>query len=254
MGERLTGKVIIVTGAGSGIGAALSAGFVADGADVVGFDLDESGLQRTTAMCSKGMCCVTGNVKSDTDLERLTEAAMAIRGRIDVLINNAGIANQGDLIDRPFADWQAVIDVNLTGVARCTHAVLPGMMERRHGRIVNVCSREGEAGRRTLSAYSASKAGIAVLTKSLARELRKAGQDDVLVHGLIPGGTRTKMSSSDSMQPPEAVYPHTRFVVELPRGGPNGRVFFRSEDYEMFTSFNENELRPIPEEAVDVET
>ena len=245
MGEGVSGKVIVITGAGSGIGRALCAGFVADGADVVGFDLDEPGLAETTAICGGRIRCVTGDVTTDADVKRLTDAAMAIGGRIDVLINNAGIANQGDLIDRPFADWKAVIDVNLTGVARCTHAVLSGMLERRHGRVVNVCSREGEAGRRTLSAYSSSKAGVAVLTKSLARELRKIGQDDVLVHGLVPGGTRTKLNTSEAMQPPEVVYPHTRFIVELPRGGPNGRIFFRSEDYEMFTSFNENKLRPF---------
>ena len=235
---ELAGQVIVITGAGSGIGRALAIGFAGDGARVVGCDLDEQGLSETVELCAADILAVTVDVTRAADVTRLVDAAQAQFGRIDVLINNAGIANQGDLLARPFEDWQAVIDVNLSGVARCIHAVLPEMLERNEGRIVNVCSREGETGRRTLSAYSASKAGVSVLTKALAREVRKADCDNVLVNGVIPGGTRTNMNRNEAMQDPAAVYPHTKYIVALPRGGPNGRIFFHSEDYAMFSAFN----------------
>jgi 3-oxoacyl-[acyl-carrier protein] reductase len=242
----IEGKVIVVTGAGSGIGRALAKGFTADGAKVVGFDPDTDGLNRTNDLCGGQMTVLSGDVRSDDDVRDLVNSALGAHGRIDVLINNAGIANQGNLLDRSFADWQAVIDVNLTGLARCIFHVLPHMQGQGYGRIVNVCSREGETGRRSLSAYSASKGGVAVLTKSLARELVKAGYDDVIVSGLIPGGTRTNMNRNEAMQNPDEVYPHTRFIVEQAHGAPNGRIFFRSEDYPMFTLFNETRAQITP--------
>lgn len=235
-----TGQVVVVTGAGSGIGRALAIAFTGDGAQVVGCDKDEQGLSATVELCDAGMLAVPTDVTQQKDVVRLVDTAVTQFGRIDVLINNAGIANQGNLVGRPFADWQAVIDVNLNGLARCIHAILPGMLERNAGRIVNVSSREGETPRRTLSAYSASKAGVTVLTKALAREVAKAECDNVLINALIPGGTRTNMNRNDAMQDPEAVYPHTKYIVDLPAGGPSGRIFFRSEDYPMFTTFNSN--------------
>jgi NAD(P)-dependent dehydrogenase (short-subunit alcohol dehydrogenase family) len=245
-------KVVLITGAGSGIGRALSIGFAGDGDTVLGFDRDGAGLSNTAGAAAEGFTATAGDVTSDTDVNAWVAAAIDQHGRVDVLINNAGIANQGALTERPFADWQAVIDVNLTALARCTYEVLPHMQLARHGRIVNVCSREGETGRRTLSAYSASKAGVATFTKSLARELEKEGQDDVLVFGLIPGGTLTNMNTNPDMQSPEEVYPHTRYMVERPAGHANGRMFFRSQDYEMFSKFNEQRAR-IPSPPAGVE-
>ncbi|MEM7020822.1 MAG: SDR family oxidoreductase [Pseudomonadota bacterium] len=243
MSDSLENKVIVITGAASGIGAALAAGFARDGAHVIGFDPNVEGLTQTANHCSGQMTVIAGDVTNDADIASLVTQVLTQHQRIDVLINNAGIANQGNLIDQPFESWQAVIDVNLTGLARCIYHILPHMIGQGYGRIVNVCSREGETGRRTLSAYSSSKGGVAVLTKSLARELTKTGHDDVLISGLIPGGTRTNMNKNESMQAPEEVYPHTRFIVQQPKGSTNGRVFFRSQDYEMFTAFNEERAR-----------
>ena len=252
-------KVVLITGAGSGLGRALSIGFAGDGDTVLGFDRDAAGLSNTAGAAAEGFTATAGDVTSDTDVNAWVAAAIDKHGRVDVLINNAGIVNPGALTERPFADWQAVIDVNLTALARCTYEVLPHMQLARHGRIVNVCSREGEIGRPTVSAYSASKAGVATFTKSLARELEKEGQDDVLVFGLIPGPTLTNMTTNfisragaehreraftnQDLQSPEEVYPHTRYMVERPAGHANGRVFFRSQDYEMFSKFNEQRAR-----------
>jgi len=240
MSQAIEGKIVIVTDAGSGIGRALACGFSHDGASVIGFDTNSAGLQQTADSCEGRFVMVVGDVCEGVDVERLVEDTIEQFGRIDVLINNAGIANQGNLLDLDFADWQAVIDVNLIGLARCMWQVLPQMQKQGSGRIVNVCPREGGTGRRTLSAYSASKGGVAVLTKSIARELAKSSQDDIIVSGLIPGGTKTHMNTNEAMQSPDAVYPHTRYIVKQPKGSPNGRVYFKSADYPMFTLFNQD--------------
>src|SRR5262249_35773579 len=149
----IAGKVAIVTGAGSGIGRALTCGFSADGAHVVGFERDAGGLEGTRALINGDFLAVVGDVMSEADVQRLVQETLARYGRIDVLVNNAGIAHIGELLARPSADWAAVIEVNLIGLARVTHAVLPHMLERGHGRIINVTSRGAEVGRPEYSAY-----------------------------------------------------------------------------------------------------
>jgi NAD(P)-dependent dehydrogenase (short-subunit alcohol dehydrogenase family) len=245
----ISGKVVIVTGAGSGIGRALAAGFVADGARVIGFERNADGLEETQRMCGDKLVAVAGDVTSEADVERLVATALERYGRIDVLINNAGIAHIGRLLARPFADWAAVVEVNLIGLARCTYHVLPHMLERGHGRIVNVTSRGAESGRPEYSAYSASKAGVNLFTKTLAREMLSQGQRDVLVNALIPGVTTTPLGEGRPEhigQEPAAVYPHARFVADLPESGPTGRIFLYSEDHAAYLRFNE----PI-EDAVE---
>src|SRR5262249_35967208 len=156
---------------GSGIGQALAVGFVGDGARVVGFERNVAGVEETQRICDGTLLAVVGDVTSDADVERLLQETLTRFGQIDVLVNNAGIANLGLFLDRPFADWAEVIRVNLIGLARVTHAVLPHMLERGHGRIINVTSRGAESGMPEYSAYAASKAGVNLFTKALAREV-----------------------------------------------------------------------------------
>jgi NAD(P)-dependent dehydrogenase (short-subunit alcohol dehydrogenase family) len=233
----LAGKVILVTGASHGIGRALACGFVADGADVVAFDLLETSSPDDTAH----FLAVVGDVTSEADVDRVVAAAQQHFGHIDVLVNNAGIAGAREWLARPFKEWAAVIQVNLIGVALCTHRVLPGMLARGYGRVINVASRAAEFPEG--SAYSASKAGVISFTRALAAAVGPPKHPDILINALIPGPTNTAMTQQAGYHPtrlqdPEAVYPHTRFLVTLPAGGPHGRVFWNSQEYAMYTQFN----------------
>jgi|GEM_PF-820916 len=238
----LSGKVVIITGAGSGIGQALAAGFSGDGAKVVAFDRDTAGLEATRALCSGELIAVAGDVTSEADLRRVVDSALARWGQIDVVFNNAGLANIGRLLDRPFADWSAVIEVNLIGVALGTYLVLPHMIKRGHGRVISLTSNGGESGRPEYSAYSASKAGVDLFTKSVAREMLSAGHRDILINAIIPGVTTTPLGEGRPEhigQEPAAVYPHAKFVADLPENGPTGRIFRGSKDHIAYLRFNE---------------
>jgi NAD(P)-dependent dehydrogenase (short-subunit alcohol dehydrogenase family) len=165
-------------------------------------------------------------------------------GRIDVLINNAGIHGGGNFIDKNFKDWAKVIEINLIGLALCTHRILPKMMESGYGRIINVRSRAAESVAPRTTAYSSSKAGVTTFTKTIAREIDREKYPDILINAIIPGQCITEMAPNHTVEEgwrePDFVYPHTRFVVDQPSGGPSGRIFFDSEDYSIYTQrFNE---------------
>jgi len=247
----IKGQVVLITGAGSGIGRAFAVGFTKDGARVAGFDIDREGLEGTAQACASPLMTVVGDVTSQADVDRLVAAVTEQFGRIDVLFNNAGIGDQGSVLERPFDDWARVIQVNLIGVALCTHRVLPGMLERGHGRIINVVSRAAESADARLSAYATSKAGVITFTRALANGIDRESYPDVLVNAMIPGTTRTAIWAralesgmlSDELlknfQEPEVVYPHACFMAELPACGPNGRVFWNSEEYPIYQHFND---------------
>ena len=245
------GKIVIITGAGSGIGRSLAIGFAGDGARVAGFDTNRDGLAETAHACASPLLEVEGDVASETDVDRLVATTVERFGHIDVLVNNAGISDRGLMTDLPFGNWARVIEVNLIGVALCTHRVLPIMLRQGYGRIINVASRSAEARLARNTAYAASKAGVVSLTKALAGALRSDGHEDILINAMIPGITRTAIWGAaltdgtlseemlSSMQDPDVVYPHARALVELPRGGASGRVFWNSQEYPIYQHFND---------------
>jgi NAD(P)-dependent dehydrogenase (short-subunit alcohol dehydrogenase family) len=248
----IQGKVVLITGAASGIGRALAVGFTKDGARVVAFDIDEAGIKVTAQACSGQLMAMVGDVTLEADVDRLVISAIEQFGRIDVLFNNAGISEgAGYFQEVSFKNWARVIQVNLIGVALCTHRILPGMLERGYGRIINVVSRAAESVSGRISAYAASKAGLISFTKALANGIDREIYPDVSVNAMIPGMTRTAIwgqnltsgALSDELlrnfQEPEAVYPHARFIAELPSGGPNGRIFWNSKDYAVYQHFND---------------
>jgi 3-oxoacyl-[acyl-carrier protein] reductase len=176
---RLDGKAALVTGGGRGIGEAICRRLAAAGARVAVFDRDPANAERVAA--AVGGTALAGDVTSEEDIAR----ALAQAGPLDILVNNAGITGKAARIwDLTRGDLESVLAVNLVGPFLWCRAAVPGMLQRRHGRIINVASIAGKEGNPTLGPYSASKAGLIALTKSLAKEV--AGQGDITINAVSP--------------------------------------------------------------------
>lgn len=236
---NLNNKVVVISGAGSGIGRALAVGFCNDNAHVVGFSRTEKDLLETVSLCNGRMDYMVANVTSEDDVKRIFEKTVDKYGKVDILINNAG-KNLGKrhFFTRSHNEWLEVINVNLVGVALCCRIALPYMLEKGYGRIINITSRRAEAPNPDTS-YSVSKAAVGVFTKALAIEVNRNSCPDILINDLIPGSVKTGMNSNGSQDPME-IYPHARFLATLPAGGPSGKVFFKSKPYELHSKPNKN--------------
>lgn len=223
-------KVVVVTGAGSGLGRGIASGFCSDGAMVVGFGRTRGTLEETARRCGEGrMHLVVGDVSREEDVERLFRAAEERYGRVDILVNNAAVYPKVGFLESSVAEWARVMEMNVVGVARCCHRALPGMLERGYGRIINVGSLAWKAPIPASSAYSASKAALRALTLAIAAEIDRERYPDVLVNELLPGVFKTSMSEDG--EDPMSVYPHARTLASLPAGGPTGTTFMQSEIY-----------------------
>ncbi|HYT88551.1 MAG TPA: SDR family NAD(P)-dependent oxidoreductase [Gemmataceae bacterium] len=180
---RLDGKVALVTGGGQGIGEAICRRLGAAGARVGVLDRNPDSAARVSA--AVGGIALAADVTDETVIRRTVADLEQQAGPIDILVNNAGIVGRSARwweLER--ADLEAVMAVNLTAPFLLCRAVVPGMLRRRYGRIVNVASIAGKEGNPTLGPYSASKAALIALTKSLAKEL--AGQGDLTVNAISP--------------------------------------------------------------------
>jgi 3-oxoacyl-[acyl-carrier protein] reductase len=188
-------QIVIVTGASRGIGRAVAVRFARDGAAViVNYRGSEAAANETAQAVTEAggqATLVQGDVSSRDDAERLIEAAVTEHGRIDVLVNNAGITRDQLLMRMKDEDWQAIIDTNLTSVYRTSKAVMRGMMKARKGRIVSITSVVGLTGNPGQTNYAAAKAGILGFTKSLAREVGSRG---ITVNAIAPGFIDTDMT------------------------------------------------------------
>ena len=185
----LVGRTALVTGGASGIGRAIVQAFVAEGAQVVVLDRDADRARATAAEDG-----AAGGVGADVADEEQVVAAVAsareLLGRIDVLVNSAGLLTQSPLVDMPLAQWRETIDVDLTGVFLLCRAVVPEMVARGDGRVINIASQLALKGGASLTHYSAAKAGVLGLTKSLALEVSASG---VLVNAIAPGPVQTPL-------------------------------------------------------------
>ena len=191
---RLAGKVAIVTGAANGIGAATARRLTQDGARVVVVDLAEDSLAETaSAITTAGgeAVALAGDVSQSADVARIVKQAHEQCGRIDILINNAGINRDAMAARMTEENWDAVLDVNLKGSFLCAQAVQPIMREQNDGRIVNTAS-IAALGNIGQSNYAASKAGLIGLTRTLALEWSRYG---IRVNCVAPGGTDTRMTA-----------------------------------------------------------
>jgi 2-dehydro-3-deoxy-L-rhamnonate dehydrogenase (NAD+) len=182
--QRFEGMAAVVTGGASGIGLAVAARIVAEGGEVLLWDLDQRRLEDATSKLGGKARARRVDVTDPDDVERAAEEAIAAMVRIDALICSAGIAGPtASLIDYPIGEWKRVFDVNVNGLFYCNRFVAREMKARGYGRIVNIASIAGKEGNPNASAYSASKAAVIGLTKSLGKELAK---DGVTVNAVTP--------------------------------------------------------------------
>jgi NAD(P)-dependent dehydrogenase (short-subunit alcohol dehydrogenase family) len=190
--DTLKDRHAVVTGGGSGIGAATAAALLRAGARVtlMGRDAAKLEAQRSALGGGESIACVSVDVTDEGAVEAAFAHAVEGLGAIDILVNNAGQATAAPFAQTDLALWKRMLDVNLTGVFLCTRAVLPAMLVRKSGRIVNVASTAGQVGYPYVAAYCASKHGVIGMTRALALEVATQG---VTVNAVCPGYTETEL-------------------------------------------------------------
>ena len=186
----LHGRIAVVTGGARGIGLAIAQRAAASGASVALWDRDAGRLAQAAATLP-GATAVTVDLTDEQAVRDAAAQTEAAHGRIDVLVNNAGITGgNAPTWELPAAEWRRVVEVNLIAPYLVSAAVLPGMLARGYGRVVNIASVAGKEGNPNASHYSASKAGLIALTKSLGKELAGRG---VLVNCITPAAAQTEL-------------------------------------------------------------
>jgi 3-oxoacyl-[acyl-carrier protein] reductase len=201
----LEGRVSLVTGASRGIGRAIAQALAAEGARVVLAARDAAKLAEAVAeIRAKGGAAeaLALDVADRASVEAGVSGIVASHGRIDHLVNNAGVTRDNLLLRMKDAEWQQVLDTNLTGVFLCTQAVLKPMLKQRSGRIVTITSVVGLAGNAGQANYAASKAGLIGFTKSVAREVASRG---ITANAIAPGFIETDMTAAMTEKAREAV-------------------------------------------------
>jgi 3-oxoacyl-[acyl-carrier protein] reductase len=194
--QRLQGQIAVVTGASRGIGRAVALALAAEGAKVVvNYASSSAAAEAVVAeiqqMGSEAIA-LQANVAEADQVDVLFNTVLEKWGRVDVLVNNAGIARDTLLLRMKLEDWQAVIDLNLTGVFLCTKVASKVMLKQRSGRIINLTSVVGEMGNPGQANYSASKAGVIGFTKTVAKEVASRG---ITVNAIAPGFIQTDMTA-----------------------------------------------------------
>jgi NAD(P)-dependent dehydrogenase (short-subunit alcohol dehydrogenase family) len=194
--QRFAGRRVLVTGAGSGIARAAARRFAAEGAEVVGVDVDGAGLEETFAGIERG-AWAQADLRSGDALSLLTG-----RGPFDVLVNAAGILRRHELLEHPLDEWHATLEVNVRAPFRLSRAFARGHVEAgTPGAIVNVCSIESFTAAPAHAAYTVSKSAMLMLTRAFALELAEHG---IRVNGIAPGVTETGMNAALRADPGRA--------------------------------------------------
>lgn len=219
----LNGQVAVITGGAQGIGRAVAERMLSSGAKVAIWDRDAALAERTAAALGPDAFAYALDVRDLAQVTATANRTASELGRIDVLVASAGIAGPNHKItDYPAEDWQAIIDINLTGIFNTCKAILPHMVKGGYGRVVNIASVAGKEGNPGAGPYSASKAGVIALTKSLGKE--HAGQD-IAVNCVTPAAARTAIFDQMSQE-------HIDFMLsKIPRA----RFLETNEAAEMIT-------------------
>ena len=194
----LKGRNAVVTGGAAGIGFAIAQRLAHSGAQVTLWDRDARALSETSKAIAGGVHEIAVDVADEAAVRRALDETVAKMRRVDVLVCSAGITGPNlTTWDYPLADWKQVLDINLTGVFVCNKALVPHMRANDYGRIVNIASIAGKEGNPNASAYSASKAGVIALTKSLGKELATT---EIRVNCVTPAAVRTPLFAQMTQQ------------------------------------------------------
>ncbi|MEH7885295.1 3-ketoacyl-ACP reductase [Bacillus sp. JJ1609] len=229
--ESLKGKTALITGAGRGIGRAAALALAKEGVNIGMLGLTLANLEKVTAELEEYDVNVAGAVADVSDLESVQHAVEHITselGPIDILINNAGTAKFGGFLELEPQEWEKIIQVNLMGTYYVTRAVLPGMIERKTGDIINVSSTAGQKGAPVTSAYSASKFGVLGLTESLMLEVRK---HNIRVSALTPSTVATDLAIESNLtdgNPEKVMQPEDLAELMVAQLKLNRRVFIKT--------------------------
>ncbi len=211
---RLDGKIALVTGASYGIGYAIAKAFYNAGAKIVFNDINEEKLQqglnsyKTDGIEVSGYVCDVTNEDSVNSMVKQIEKEL---GTIDILVNNAGIIKRVPMHEMSAAEFRQVIDIDLNGPFIVSKAVIPGMMKKGHGKIINICSMMSELGRETVSAYAAAKGGLKMLTRNICSEY---GEYNIQCNGIGPGYIATPQTAPlREKQADGSPHPFDAFII-----------------------------------------
>jgi len=207
---NLKNKVAVVTGGAQGFGLAIAKRFLVSGAQVVIWDIDEKILLSVE---EKNITKIIVDVTSFQKIEEATKETLSLFGKIDILVNNAGIAGPSYTTwEYPIEEWQKIIDIDLSGVFYCCKSIVPVMKKNNYGRIINIASIAGKEGNPNAMPYSAAKAGVIALTKSLGKEL---ANNNIAVNCITPAAAKTRIFDQISQEHIDYMLskiPRNRFV------------------------------------------
>jgi 3-oxoacyl-[acyl-carrier protein] reductase len=206
----LNGRCAVVTGGAQGFGRAITERFVSSGARVAIWDHDIALAEQTAKQIGAAVTAIQVDVSDLTAVEKARDATLAKLGKIDILVNNAGIAGINKTVwETDFDEWRKVLRINLDGPFICCKAIVPTMVKQNYGRIVNIASIAGKEGNPNAAHYSASKAGLIALTKSLGKELASY---EIAVNAVTPAAAKTAIFDQMTQQ-------HIDFMLsKIPKG------------------------------------
>lgn len=210
----LQDKIVLVTGASYGIGFAIASAFAKAGATIVFNDLKQEFVDRGMASYKEAGINAHGYVCDVTSEEQVSALISKIEqeiGSIDILVNNAGIIKRIPMCDMTAEEFRQVVDVDLNAPFIVSKAVIPGMIQKGHGKIINICSMMSELGRETVSAYAAAKGGLKMLTRNICSEY---GEHNIQCNGIGPGYIATPQTAPlREKQPDGSRHPFDQFIV-----------------------------------------